>query len=56
MVVDLVAGVVEHLLRLFQTMVQVVVVGVHLQMGVEVDVLHLKMVLTVDEQQEVEMP
>ena len=54
---DLVAGVVEHLHRQFHQMrVQVVVVEVHLQKEVGEDVLPLKMVLTVDEQQRVEMP
>ena len=53
----LVAVVVEHLHRQFHQMrVQVVEVEVHLQTGVGEDVLPLKMVLTVDEQQRVEMP
>ena len=56
-VVGLVAVVVEHLHRQFHQMrVQVVVVEAHLQMGVGEDVLPLKMVLTVGEQQGVEMP
>ena len=53
----LVAVVAEHLHRQFHQMrVQVVVVEAHLQTGVGEDVLPLKMVLTVDEQQRVEMP